>query len=115
MIKPSPDSVVPVDARLLPCFLALAYSDLGEKEKALDYARQGVADYQNDVLSKPFAETVLAQTQGRFGEIDAAIAAIPHLLEVVNGITRGNLRVDPAWDPLRKDPRFQQLCQEPSP
>jgi TolB-like protein/Tfp pilus assembly protein PilF/class 3 adenylate cyclase len=113
IIKPSPDSVVPVDARLLPCFMALVYSDLGEKEKALDYARQGIADYQNDVLAKPFAEAVLAQTQARFGETDAAIAAIPHLLEVVNGITRGNLRVDPAWDPLRKDPRFQNLCKEP--
>jgi hypothetical protein len=92
----------------------LAYSDLGEKEKALDYARQGVADYQNDVLAKPFAETVLAQTQARFGETDAAIAALPHLLEVDNGITRGNLRIDPAWDPLRKDPRFQKLCEEPN-
>ena len=115
IIKPSPDSIVPVDARLLPCFLALAYSDLGEKEKALDYARQAVADYQNDVLAKPFAENTLAQTQARFGETDAAIAALPHLLEEVNGLTRGTLRVDPAWDPLRKDPRFQQLCQEPSP
>ena len=115
IIKPSPDSVVPVDARLLPCFLAWAYSYLGEKEKALEYARQGVADYQNDVLSKPFAETVLAQTQARFGETDAAIAAIPHLLEEVNGPTRGILRIDPAWDPLRKDPRFQQLSQEPQP
>jgi tetratricopeptide (TPR) repeat protein len=113
IIKPSPDSVVPVDARLLPCFMALAYSDLGEKEKALDYARQGVADYQNDVLAKPFAEMVLAQTQARFGETDAAIAAIPHLLEMIAGLTRGNLRVDPAWDPLRKDPRFQKLCEGP--
>ena len=99
---------------MLPCFLALAHSDLGEKEKALEYARQGVADYQNDVLSKPFAETVLAQTQAWFGETDAAIAALPHLLEEVNGLTRGNLRIDPAWDPLRKDSRFQKLCQEPN-
>ena len=113
-MKPSPDSVVPVDARLLPCFLALAHSDLGEKEKALEYARQGVADYQNDVLAMPFAESVLAQTQARFGETDAAIAALPHLLEEVNGLTRGNLRIDPAWDPVRKDSRFQKLCQEPN-
>ena len=112
-MKPSPDSAVPVDARLLPCFMALAYSDLGDKEKAFDYARQGLAAYQNDVLSKPFAETVLAQIQARFGEIDAAIAALPQLLEEVKGLTRGSLRVDPAWDPLRKDPRFQKLCEEP--
>ena len=48
------------------------------------------------------------------GDTDAAIAALPHLLEEVNGLTKGNLRVDPAWDPLRKDPRFQKLCEEPN-
>ena len=115
IMKPSPDSVVPVDARTLPCYLALAYSDLGQKEKALDCARQGVADYQNDVLAKPFAESALAQIQARFGETDAAIAALPHLLEEVNGLTKGNLQIDPAWDPLRNDPRFQKLAGSPAP
>ncbi|MFL6516105.1 MAG: tetratricopeptide repeat protein [Chthoniobacterales bacterium] len=108
----SPESNAPVDARTLPCYLALAYAGLDEKEKALDQARRGVTAYQNDILSKPFAEMVLAQLQARFGETDAAIAALPHLLETTNGITAGNLRVDPAWDPLRKDPRFQKLSQE---
>jgi TolB-like protein/cytochrome c-type biogenesis protein CcmH/NrfG len=112
-IKPSPASSVPVDARNLPCFLAWAYAGLGEKEKALDQARSAVADYQEDNLSKPFAETVLAQIQGRFGDLDSAIATLAHLLEVPGNITRGSLRVDPFWDPLRKDPRFAALSAEP--
>jgi TolB-like protein/class 3 adenylate cyclase/Tfp pilus assembly protein PilF len=111
VMKPTPDSVVVVDARQLPCYLAWVYAGLGEKEKALEQARQAVADYSSDALSKPFAETVLAQVQAQTGEIDLAIAALPHLLEVPNGITVGNLRIDPVWDPLRKDPRFQKLCQ----
>jgi len=113
-MKPTPDSVVVVDARQLPCYLAWVYAGLGEKEKALEQARQAIADYSSDALSKPFAETSLAQVQAQTGEIDSAIAALPHLLEVPNGITVGNLRIDPLWDPLRKDPRFQKLCQNPN-
>ncbi|HXX40914.1 MAG TPA: tetratricopeptide repeat protein, partial [Chthoniobacterales bacterium] len=114
-IKPSSDSVVPIDGRQLPCFLAWANAGLGDKNKALEQARQAVADYSDDVLSKPFTEFVLASIQARFGEIDAAISALPHLLEVPNGLTRAELRMDPLWDPLRNDPRFQKLCQEPGP
>src|SRR6476646_6127687 len=81
-MKPTPDAVVPVDARQLPCYLAFAYAGLGEKDKALEQARQAVADYASDALSKPFAETTLAITEAQFGDIDSAIAALPHLLEV---------------------------------
>jgi len=111
-MKPTPDAVVPVDARQLPCFLAWAYAGLGEKDKALEQARQAIADYASDALSKPFAESSLAIVQAQFGDIDSAIAALPHLLEVPNGETPGDLRVSPTWDPLRNDPRFQKLCEE---
>jgi len=111
-MKPTPDSVVVVDARQLPVYLAWVYAGLGEKEKALEQARQAIADYSSDALSKPFAETALAQVRAQTGDIDSAIAALPHLLEVPNGVTVGNLRVDPLWDPLRKDPRFQKLVAE---
>jgi hypothetical protein len=72
-------------------------------------------DLGNDAKSKPTAETVLAQVQARFGDLDSAFAALPHLLEVPFGITCGLLRIDPKWDPLRKDPRFQKLCEEKQP
>ena len=111
-MKPTPDAVVPVDARQLPCFLALAYAGLGEKDKALEQGRQAVTDYASDALSKPFAEQNLAIIQAQFGDIDSAIAALTRLLEVANGETTGDLRISPAWDPLRGDPRFQKLCEE---
>ena len=109
-MKPTPDSVVVVDARNLPCYLALVYAVLGEKEKALEQARHAINDYESDVLSKPFAEASLAIVQAQVGDIDSAIAALPHLLEVPNGETCGDLQLNPLWDPLRKDPRFQKLC-----
>ncbi len=113
-MKPTPDSVVHVDARNLPCYLAWVYAGLGEKEKALEQARRAIADYDNDALAKPLAESSLAIVQAQFGDIDSAIAALPHLLEVPNGETCGNLQFNPRWDPLRKDPRFEKLCQNPN-
>ena len=112
-MKPTPDSVVVVDARQLPCYLAWVYAGLGEKEKALEQARHAISDYDNDALVKPFAETSLAIVEAQTGDIDSAINALPHLLEVPNGETRGDLQINPLWDPLRKDPRFEKLCQNP--
>jgi TolB-like protein/class 3 adenylate cyclase/Tfp pilus assembly protein PilF len=111
-IKPSPTASVPVDHTLLPCALALSYAGLGEKEKAVAEARKALTDYQGDALDKPLAETVLAQVEAQVGDTDAAVAALPHLLEIPAGLTPGLLRLDPYWDPLRKDPRFQKLCEE---
>jgi TolB-like protein/Tfp pilus assembly protein PilF len=112
-IKPAPDTVVAPEANGLPYTLALAYAGLGEKEKALAQARQAVADYDNDAVNKPEAEATLAQIQALFGDLDSAIAVLPHLLEVPAGISCADLKFNPFWDPLRKDPRFQKLCQEP--
>ena len=109
-MKPTPDSVVVIDARNLPCHLAWVYAGLGEKEKALEQARHAITDYDNDALVKPFADASLAIVQAQTGDIDSAIAALPHLLEVPSGETCGDLRLNPLWDPLRKDPRFQKLC-----
>jgi TolB-like protein len=113
-IKPTPDTVVRPDANGTPSVLAQAYAGLGEKDKALQQAAQAVKDYEGDAVNQPQAETVLAQIQARFGDIDSAIAALPHLLEVPAGITVAELKFNPLWDPLRKDPRFQKLCQNPN-
>ena len=111
-IKPTPDTVVRPDANGTPSVLAQAYAGLGEKEKALQQAAEAVKDYEGDAVNQPPAQAVLAQIQTRFGDIDSAIAALPHLLEVPAGLTVANLKFDPLWDPLRKDPRFQKLCQD---
>ena len=113
-IKPTPETVVPPDGDGRPSILALAYAGLGDKNAALQQATRAVAEYDNDAVGKPAAEAMLAQIQAKFGDIEPAIAAIPHLLEVPAGITVADLRLNPLWDPLRKDPRFQKLCQEPN-
>ena len=112
-IKPTPNTVVAPEANGVPSTLALAYAGLGEKAKALEQAQRAVKDYETDRVNEPAAETTLAQIQARFGDHEAAIAAIPHLLEVPAGITPADLRYNPFWDPLRKDPRFAKFLAVP--
>jgi class 3 adenylate cyclase/TolB-like protein/Tfp pilus assembly protein PilF len=110
-IKPTPDAVVPVDSRNLGAFLALSYAGLGQKEQAIQEANRAVSDYADDAVNKPYAEMCRAVIEARLGDADSAISALPHLLEVPGGTTTGLLRLDPWWDPLRNDPRFEKLCQ----
>ena len=112
-IKPTPQTEVLPDANGTPTILALAYAGLGDKEKALAQAQQALKDYASDAVFKPTAEITLAQIKAHFGDRDAAIAALPHLLEVPAGLNMATLKLDPLWDPLRKDPRFAKLIAEP--
>jgi len=106
-VQATPDSVMPEGATLL----GLAYAGLGEKEKALEQARRGLKGFETDAQSKPVGEMFLAQVEAQVGDHDAAISALPHLLEVPAGLTITDLKLNPMWDPLRNDPRFQKLCE----
>jgi tetratricopeptide (TPR) repeat protein len=110
-LKPSSDSAASAGSALLHFSLAQAYAGLGDKTNALDQAHHAAVESAKDALFKPQAEALLAQIQARFGDADAAIAALPHLLEVPGGLNPADLRNDPMWDPLRKDPRFQKFCE----
>ena len=55
-ILPTPESIVVLDANGTSGTLAFAYAGLGEKEKALQQARNTVKGYEADAVSKPQAE-----------------------------------------------------------
>jgi TolB-like protein/Tfp pilus assembly protein PilF/class 3 adenylate cyclase len=100
--------------------LALINMGLGDKAAALALSEQAMTanPIQKDALTGPRPIEILARVAARMGESDRAIAALQKVLSVpydgVGGIplTPALLRLDPMFDPLRKDPRFQKLCQE---
>jgi hypothetical protein len=53
----------------------------------------------------------LAQVYTWTGETDQALELLRQLLAMPGYITYGYLRVDPSWDPLRSDPRFNKFIE----
>jgi hypothetical protein len=67
---------------------------------------------------------ILARVAARTGDADRAIAALQKLLSIPysgplvpwnRSLTPALLRLDPMFDPLRNDPRFQKLVASPAP
>jgi len=71
------------------------------------------AKAQNDRMSGAGMEVAIAIARAHLGETDAALESVKRLLQTPAGdsLTLALLRADPFWDPLRNDPRFQELVE----
>jgi TolB-like protein/tetratricopeptide (TPR) repeat protein len=87
---------------------------LGRKQEAIAEGKHAVEllPESKDAFAGPQVTTTLAQIYVSTGETDEALRLIDHLLTVPNGLTVPVLKLDPAWDPLREDPRFQALIDK---
>jgi TolB-like protein/Flp pilus assembly protein TadD len=107
-LRESPDSAT------RHVLLGQILAGLGQKEAAIAEGKRAVEllPEAEDALTGPKITRGLAIIYARTGEIDHALQLLDHLLTVPAGVTVPLLELDPVWDPLRGDPRFQTLINK---
>ena len=92
----------------------LILAALGRKQEAIAEGKCAVQllPESRDAFDGPRCTAALAQIYAWTGESDEALRLIDHLLGIPNGLAISTLKLDPGWDPLRKDPRFQALIDK---
>lgn len=94
--------------------LGLVLAWLGEKDRALaamERARE-LLPVSKDAFSGPDVLESAAEMYAAFGDAAAAVSIIDQILQQPGALTVATLKLNPAWDPIRHDSRFQGLIQK---
>jgi len=94
--------------------LAKVLAQLGEKEAAIAEAQQAtkLRPESKDAFGGPEITVGVAEVYAILGENDRAIEILDGLLSRPSAITVESIKINPIWDPLRSDPRFQAMLQK---
>ena len=97
--------------------LALIDAELGEKEKAIREGRAAcdMVPVAKDALDGVILITNLACIYALTGEKDLALKELDIVSKLPCGPSYGELRLDPEWDSLRGDPRFEKIVASLAP
>jgi tetratricopeptide (TPR) repeat protein len=98
--------------------LGLAYAGLGRSQQAITEARRAMALVlvTADAQSRTATMGGAAEICARAGDFDGAFGLLEELLSMPAGreVSVAMLRVDPTWDPMRRDSRFESLLAKHS-
>jgi serine/threonine-protein kinase len=91
--------------------VALAY--MGRKDEAIREGQRSLEllSITRDAYGGPYYRLQLVRIYAIIGETDKAVDQLEPLLRMPFYVSPGWLRVDPSFDPLRKNPRFQRLVE----
>jgi TolB-like protein/Tfp pilus assembly protein PilF len=94
--------------------LGFILTGLNRKEEAIAEGKRAVdlTPESVDAFDGPQVTASLARIYAWVGENDQALGLIDRSLQTPNGVTVSMLKLDPMWDPLRNDPRFQALVDK---
>jgi eukaryotic-like serine/threonine-protein kinase len=94
--------------------LSIAEAGLGQNEDALRHARQAaeILPPSVDAVLGPSCEMRLAQVLVMIGDRDGAFDELGKLVKLPFGLNHGDLKLNPMWDGLRNDPRFDRILAE---
>ncbi len=99
------------------CVLGLIDAGLGRKEEALREGRRALelAPIAKDSLDGADVLYFYAVICAWTGELDLAIEQLETLAKIPAGVPYGDIRLNPYWDPLRGDPRFDKIVASLAP
>jgi len=97
--------------------LGWAYALTGQKEKAIAAGRRAVelTPITADAMSGHTYAVTLAKIYAWADEPYLAVKTIHAALSIPGWISVATLKLDPDWDPIRDDPRFQELLRMHAP
>jgi len=99
------------------CVLGLIDAALGRKEEALREGRHAVelVPVGKDALNGPIMIKYLAMTAAWVGDNDLACEQLATAARLPGGVSYGQLKLLPYWDPLRGDQRFEKIVASLAP
>jgi len=99
--------------------LGVAYAGLSDAASAVAEGQKGMVmqPSSEDPFEGPGREAAMAKIYALLGDADHAIPILKRLVQTSapTEIVPALLRLDPIWDSIRNDPRFQELVAEKKP
>jgi hypothetical protein len=97
--------------------LARIDAELGDKEKAIQEGRTAcdILPPTKDAVVGVYLIDNLARIYALTGEKDLALEQLDIVSKIPCGPSYGDLRLDPEWDSLRGDPRFDKIVASLAP